>query len=164
MITSAQGTSGLHQLQEFFLLRDPSSILAFNFADEAVFLYTFSSVPTQLSTPLVYFFNPVFSITAPTFTGGGWCGETPHPRVFLGVPPGASPAKTPRLNRATRTCPYVDNQAKGHPINFGTRALTILRGFLRLNTSLASRSSLPQHTLDLQGRGTGPANPSPPPE
>ena len=68
------------------------------------------------------------------------------------------------LNRATRTRPYVDDQANGHPINLGTRALSILRDLLRLNTSSASNNGLPQHNPELQEWGTGPANPSPPPE
>ena len=52
-----QGISGVHQLKEVFLLHEPSSILGFNINNEAVFFCTFSSVPVQISTPLVYFFN-----------------------------------------------------------------------------------------------------------
>lgn len=55
--TSIQGVSGVHQLKEVFLLREPNSILGLNSNDEAVFFCTFSSVPIQLSTPLVYYFN-----------------------------------------------------------------------------------------------------------
>lgn len=54
-IGSIQGIPGVHQLKEVFLLREPSSILGFNIANEVVFLCTFSSVPIQLSTPLVFF-------------------------------------------------------------------------------------------------------------
>ena len=68
------------------------------------------------------------------------------------------------LNRATRTRPYRDDQANGQPISLGTRAISLSRDFLRLNTSFASNNILPQHNLELQGRGTGPANPSSHPE
>lgn len=55
--TFTQGVSGVHQLKVVFLLREPNSILGLNSSNEAVFFYTFSSVPIQLSTPLVYHFN-----------------------------------------------------------------------------------------------------------